>query len=352
VSTFERVGGLTLDVEGYDLEPLSEAVSSAFARLTTVVRLHGAGETGVGEEVTWGEAEQLAFRATPPSLPPAGRYTLSSWAQQLGQLDLFPLGPPSVPEWRLYRRWAFESAALDLALRQAGSSLVDALGRESRPLRFVVSLRLGDPPSVEAVRRLLDHYPGTRFKLDPTADWDRTLVEELVGTGAVDTLDFKSAYSGSWGRQPADPTLYRRLAEAFPHAWLEDPDVHDPATLAVLEPHRERITWDAIVHAASDVDGLPFPPRMLNSKPSRFGSLRALFDFYDLCAERGIGLYGGGQFELGPGRRQIQLLASLFHPDAPNDVAPGGYNRPSPGPGLETSPLVVDAAQAGFGMLR
>ena len=50
-------------------------------------------------------------------------------------------------------------------------------------------------------------------------------------------------------------------------------------------------------------------------------------------------MYGGGQFELGPGRGQIQYLASLFHPDGPNDVAPKGYNAPEPASGLETSPL-------------
>ena len=48
-------------------------------------------------------------------------------------------------------------------------------------------------------------------------------------------------------------------------------------------------------------------------------------DGYDYLAERGIGAYGGGQFELGPGRGQIQYLASLFHPDTPNDVAPAGF---------------------------
>ena len=62
----------------------------------------------------------------------------------------------------------------------------------------------------------------------------------------------------------------------------------------------------------------------MNLKPSRFGALRALFDFYDFCEARGIGAYGGGQSELGPGRGQIQFLAALFHPDAPNDVAPAG----------------------------
>ena len=68
---------------------------------------------------------------------------------------------------------------------------------------------------------------------------------------------------------------------------------------------------------------------MVNVKPSRAGGLRSLLDTYDWCAERGITAYGGGQWELGCGRGQIQYLASLFHPDAPNDVAPSGYNDPS-----------------------
>ena len=69
--------------------------------------------------------------------------------------------------------------------------------------------------------------------------------------------------------------------------------------------------------------------------------MKRLFDFYDACAREGIALYGGGQYELGPGRDQIQLLASLFHADAPNDVAPGGYNAASPVAGLPLSPLAL-----------
>jgi hypothetical protein len=38
------------------------------------------------------------------------------------------------------------------------------------------------------------------------------------------------------------------------------------------------------------------------------------------------GEYGGGMGELGIGRGQIELLAALFHADAPNDVAPSAYN--------------------------
>jgi hypothetical protein len=83
-------------------------------------------------------------------------------------------------------------------------------------------------------------------------------------------------------------------------------------------------------------------------KPSRFGSLRALCDAYDYLAERGIRAYGGGQFELGPGRGQIQYLASLFHPDTPNDVAPSGYNLPDTPSGLPTSPLEPVPSATGF----
>jgi hypothetical protein len=115
----------------------------------------------------------------------------------------------------------------------------------------------------------------------------------------------------------------------------------------VLAEHRDRITWDAGIHEWGDVEALPFAPRALNCKPSRFGSVRRLLDFYDGCAREGIALYGGGQFELGPGRAQVQLLASLFHADAPNDVAPSGYNAATPVAGLPTSPLTV-ANEPGF----
>jgi hypothetical protein len=59
-------------------------------------------------------------------------------------------------------------------------------------------------------------------------------------------------------------------------------------------------------------------------------------------------MYGGGQFELGYGRGQIQALASLFYADAPNDVAPADYNLGDPRPGLPASPLEPPARLLGF----
>ncbi|HYL70890.1 MAG TPA: hypothetical protein VEY89_06280, partial [Candidatus Dormibacteraeota bacterium] len=81
----------------------------------------------------------------------------------------------------------------------------------------------------------------------------------------------------------------------------------------------------------------------------RLGGLRSLLDAYDYCAQKGIGNYGGGQFELGVGRGHIQYLASVFHADAPNDVAPAGFNHPQVPAGLPRSPVRPAPAAVGFG---
>ena len=47
------------------------------------------------------------------------------------------------------------------------------------------------------------------------------------------------------------------------------------------------------------------------------------------------------------GRGQTQLLASMFHPDAPNDIAPSAYNEPTPAGDLPGSPLPAPSP-AGF----
>jgi L-alanine-DL-glutamate epimerase-like enolase superfamily enzyme len=348
VSTYPALASLPLEVEGYELEGLERGVSSDFLRRTTVIALHGGGETGLGEDVTYDGEEQERLHRAGSVHDLAGSHTLDSFSELLGSLDLYPDGAPDHDDWRNYRRWAFESAALDLALRQAGRSLADVLSREPEPVSFVVSTRLGAPPQADRLRRLLAEYPGTRFKLDPTSDWDEALVRVLAALRAVDTLDLKGAYHGTVVDQPADPALYRLVADSFVQAWIEDPDLSSRDADAALAPHRDRITWDAIIHSVADIEALPFAPHALNFKPSRFGSLRALLDGYDYCRAEGISIYGGGQFELGVGRGQIQYLASLFHPHGPNDVAPSGYNDPEPAPGLPVTPLPPSASEIGF----
>ena len=318
---YDAVRNVPLTIERVELE--AHALPLGFmTRRTTVFHLHGAGEEGVGEDVTYEEQHHLDAEA--PDL--AGSHTLDSFSELVADA-------PG------YRRWGLESAALDLALRQAGRSLADAVGSEPRPVRFVVSQR--------KVRELLGLYPDRRFKLDALDAWTDEVVAELAATGAVDVVDLKGLYEGDWVDATPSAELYGRVATGFPEAWLEDPRLNEQ-TLPVLEPHRDRITWDFPIHSVADVDALPFPPRCLNSKPSRFGSVRNLLDFYDACAARGIEVYGGGQFELGPGRSQIQHLASLFHPDAPNDVAPKEYNDGEPRPGLPQSPLPAAPSEPGF----
>jgi len=315
MSLWDSVRHLPLHVDGYYLEPLGREVATGFTLKRTVVVLHGRGEEGRGEEVDYDPRVQEVFQADEGKLPFAGEHTLESFSLlQSGQSE--------------YRRWAIESAALDLALRQSGLSLGEALDRAPKPLSFVVSTR------VKSVPGWLELYPDQRFKLDPDPDWTDEVIAELRN---VDTVDFKGIYRGGFG-MPPDPALYARIVEAFPEAWIEDPAL-TTETSRVLEPHQARITWDAGIHEWSDVEALPFAPRCLNCKPSRFGSVRRLFDFYDGCEREGIALYGGGQYELGPGRDQIQLLASLFHAAAPNDVAPAGYNTAAPESGLPVSPL-------------
>ncbi len=324
MTLYDAVRELPLHVDGYYLEPLEREVARDFTLRRTVVVLHGRGEEGRGEEVDYDPRVQEAFQADEGKLPFAGEHTLESFSLlQAGQTE--------------YRRWAFESAALDLALRQAGVSLGEAIGRTPKPLRFVVSTRTANVPG------WLELYPDLHFKLDPDANW----TDEVIATlDNVETVDFKGIYRGAFG-SPPDPELYARVADAFPDAWIEDPAL-TPQTSAALARHRDRITWDAAIHEWSDVEALPFVPHCLNCKPSRFGSVKRLFDFYDGCKREGIALYGGGQFELGVGRDQIQLLASLFHADAPNDVAPGEYNAAQPVGGLPVGPLAPSAGPPGF----
>jgi hypothetical protein len=345
MSLYDAVRELQLVVEGYALEGLELQARPDFLRKTTAIHLHGAGEEGIGEDVTYHGEEHDAQQARGAVLPLAGEWTLEGFSAHLATLPLFA-HEPAQHAYLAYRRWAFESAALDLALRQAGRSLGEAVGRDARPVTFVVSMGLGDPPSQDRVRAWLALYPALRFKLDANVAWTDAFVAELAATRAVDSVDFKGQYHGTVVDTPPDAALYRRVAEGLPDAWLEDPAL-TPETEAVLEPHRDRVTWDAVIHSVADIEALRWPPRTVNVKPSRFGSVERLLAAYDYCAEHGIDAYGGGQWELGPGRGQIQLLAALFHPDTPNDVAPREFNV-APQPGLPASPLVVEARTTGF----
>jgi hypothetical protein len=345
-SLWPRLADLPLVVEACEYDRLHALLAFDFDRVTTRVRLVGAGADGLGEDVSVFRENGTALHETEPSLPLEGEWTLASFCDHLSTLTLWP-EPPAWDVALRFRRWAFESAALDLALRQAGRPLHDVLGLEARPLRFVNSLGLGEEPSIEPVRRRLARSPGVRFKIDAEATWPAALVDEVAATGAVDTVDFK----GWYGRDVKDPealgVLYDRVIAAFPDAYLEDP--HDlPGIAERLGGHLDRVSYDAPIRGPENVGATPLAARVVNVKPSRIGNLRDLFGVYACCASEGRPMYGGGMGELGVGRGQIELLASLFHPDGPNDVAPSAYNEDDPAGDLPASPLAPRPAATGF----
>jgi hypothetical protein len=296
--------------------------------------------------VTYDTVDHDALADT-DSLVPTGEFTFDEFSTALDDVYLFPTKEPEQPSGHHYRRWGIESAALDLALRQAGTDFASALDRERDPLQFVVSTRLGDPPTTDRVEAILDRHPDLGLKLDPTSDWDDDLVAALADTGAVRLLDLKGHYVGTTVDQPADPALYERVIEGFPDAVIEDPAMVDE-TRALIDPVQDRISWDAPITGVESVRDLPFEPRWLNIKPSRFGTVESVLATVEYARERNVTLYGGGQFELDVGRDHIQTLAATLYPDAPNDVAPGGYNRPDLPADLPGSPLLPNDDAAGL----
>jgi L-alanine-DL-glutamate epimerase-like enolase superfamily enzyme len=330
---YERLRVLDLAVDDVRTEPRSVAVSSEFTRVTTLVVLSGRGAEGRGEDVTYTAEDHEWF----PSLEPAGATTLGAFSESLDGLALFA-GEPQMAASRDYRRWAFESAALDLALRQAGVSLGEALDRERRPVRFVVSTR-GDAFAWLAAA------PELELKLDPDGDWDTPFMERLAATGRVRVLDLKAYYRGTVVDVEPDPVLYRKVVELFPDVVIEDASLEGECG-DVLRGQEARLSFDAPIHSVDDVRALAVEPGWMNIKPSRFGTLARLLECIQYCDANGIRLYGGGQFELDVGRRQIQVLASLFYPDGPNDVAPSEYNAGGPREGLPQSPLPAPTSPA------
>ena len=344
---YERVSDLELEIRDYGLERRERDTSSGFTRATTVVSLRGGDETGRGEDVTYDNDAHDALHSDEADFPVTGEYTLAGFSDRLSEIDFFPDNEPDQSIFRNYRRWAFESAALDLALRQADTNLAERLGRSYEQVRFVVSTRLEEPPTGDRVLEWLERNPDLEFKLDPTSGWTDDVVERLAATDAVRTLDLKGQYHGTTVDQPADPALYDRVIEGFPETLIEDPELNDE-TRPLFEGHEARVTWDYPIRGVGTVKDLRWEPEWLNIKPSRFGSVQSLFETVEYCREHGIQLFGGGQFELDVGREHLHAIASLFYPDAPNDVAPRAYNDPDPSGDLPTSPLTPPVDPQGF----
>jgi hypothetical protein len=340
MGTYDRIASLPVLIDDVAYERQSQAVSSGFERVSTAIVMRGGGHEGRGEDICYAAGDHDLLPAA-GSLGIPGTHTIASASAHLDGLELFTAEASTDASYD-YRRWAFESALLDLALRQAGAALGEVVGREPAPLRFVVSTR-------EDIRAWLAVAPDLEFKVDPIpGEWDEAHMDALAATGRVRVCDLKAHYVGTPVDTVPDAAFHKLIAERFPEAVIEDPSFA-PDCLAALSGAVDRLSFDAPIHSLADVDALPVRVQHLNIKPSRFGPLSRLFECIDACLERGIELYGGGQFELGVGRGQVQEIASLFYPHTPNDVAPPAYNAPAPVAGLRQSPLSPPPRRAGFG---
>ena len=347
MSLYDSVRTLPLVVEGYALEGLEQQVSSGFLRKSTVIRLAGAGEEGLGEDVTY-EATRARSRrrrrARCTRSPASGRSTRSR--DHLATLPLFD-HEPEQHAYLDYRRWAYESAALDLALRQAGLSLGDAVGRRAEPLTFVVSMRLGEPATTDRLRAWLELYPTLRFKLDATPDWSSELIAELESTGAVDSVDFKGQYHGTSvdadarsgalpaGRRRASRRLARgsgpdagdggraRAAPRARHVGRRDPlgRRHRGASLAAADGEREAVAL-----------------RIGRAALRRLRLLRGAAASAPTAAASSSSASAATRSSCSP-RSSTRARRTTSRPAASTSI---------PQPGLPSSPLPVVAAATGF----
>lgn len=335
------------------ISELSQATSLQWTRRTRLIEFRGPGResqacSGSGEDVSWVEVAADEILALYPEDLLCFRGSFAEWSARLDAREATPAyqalatarnsDPDSL-------RWALESAATELALRQNQTSLSAALGRTPAPMRFCLSMGLGQPPSAERLHAWRAHGD-YHFKLDASSDWTAPLLEELHRMACVSVVDLKAYYHDTPVDQPVDPALYARVAEGLPNTVIEDA-LPNTDTRSILLPHAARLSWDAPIHSVEDVARIVpkdfGTPQWINIKPSRFGTWRRLLAMYAWAEQHEVRAYGGGQYELGIGREHAQALACLFHPKEANDLAPALFHRAEPQASLPVNELSPDA---------
>src|SRR5437868_4102906 len=155
---YGRLADLPVKIEDYQLEALKSGSSSGFERHSTVIHLGGSGHEGLGEDVTYDPKDQRLFQEEGLKLDFSGSYTLDGFSKVVATQKLFAK-PPAMEAFYNYRRWAFESAALSLALKHAGRPFAEVVDLKLRPVNYAVSTRLGKPSSADRLKQLEALYP-------------------------------------------------------------------------------------------------------------------------------------------------------------------------------------------------
>jgi L-alanine-DL-glutamate epimerase-like enolase superfamily enzyme len=295
-------------------------------RPSATVTLSGRGVSGRGEHVDWTREHHERFGVHATEAVPRGRWGLGAWATAMGGRTPWP-----------YARAALEAAAIDLALRQAGTTLGGLVDVPPHPVRFVLSFDRRADPAAE-IARWRERVPELRFKIDVDPAWTTETYEALGRLEAVATLDFKG------GGSARD---HEYAHHVMPEALIEDPA---PAAAPWSPSLVARVSFDALVTCAADLTHLPVPPAAINIKPARMGGVLEALRCAAACDVARVPIYLGGMFEIGVGRRQLWALAALLAPGGPNDVAPIVMGTGSAFAALP-SVLQAPASSPGFGAI-
>ena len=138
-------------------------------------------------------------------------------------------------------------------------------------MTFVVSLRLGEPADARAAAAAAGALPDAALQARPDARPGRRADRASWSRRARSTRSTSRATTAArwWTSRPTRSST-AASPRAFPDAWLEDPTLtagDRPRCSAAPRPHHVGRA-DPLV---ADIEALPFPPRMVNVKPSRFG---------------------------------------------------------------------------------
>ena len=355
VSTWDQLASLPVEIERYDLEGRELVFGEEFVRYTTLITLHGGGEEGVGEDVVYDGSDHFACRGRRPTLPLAGSWTLGSFSDRLGELDLFPDGRPRAsaraataagPSSRRRSTWRCARPAARCA---------EQLGREPQPAQL---RRLDAPRRRTGERRARDlrahaatcssSIPSTRFKLDPTNTWTDELIEELAATGAVDSLDLKGQYKGTPVDVDTDPELYAQARRGVPRRLARGPgpqrrDAADaraaprPRHLGRADPFGRRHPRARMAAAHGQHQAVAL--RLARRARPRLRLLRASAASAPTAAARPSSASGATTSSTWP-RSSI--------PTRPTTSRRGGFNQPEVPDGLPESPIELAPAPTGF----
>ena len=213
--------------------------SSSASRPRSTCRARG--EEGLGEDVTYDPEQQRAQQEARPGAAARGRRGRSTRSREhLDGLDLFAgeraedARLPRLPPLGGRVGRARPRAAPGRAVARATALGRDAGADHASSSRCGSASRRASSRSTRRARRL------------PVAAASSSTPRRRGTTALVDRAGRRPARSRrSTSRaptrarpvdSPTDPELYRRCAEAFPDAWLEDPDLTVPEADAALEP--------------------------------------------------------------------------------------------------------------------